>query len=66
MSGADDLYAELLRERFGAGVPYRERTNKPTSEHPEDNDLVKAQRRRELNDAMEDVHPRYRRGYHAA
>ena len=68
MSGMDDeqLYTELLQERFGAGVPYRERTNKPTTEQPEDNDLVKAQRRRELNEAMEDVDQRFRRGRHAA
>lgn len=62
----DDLIAELIAERFGAGIPWRERTAKPVSERPEDNDLVKAQRRRELNAAMEDVDPRYRRGYHAA
>lgn len=61
-----ELCAELTRERFGDRIPWRERTAKPVTERPEDNDLVKAQRRRELNEAMEDVDPRYRRGHHAA
>jgi hypothetical protein len=64
----DDLITELTTERFGAGIPWRERTAKPAAEHPSiiDNDLVKAQRRRDLNEAMEDVDPRYRRGHRAA
>ncbi len=66
MSDHDDLVAELLAERFGAKIPWRERTAKPVTEHPQDDDLTRAQRRRDLNEAMDDVDPRYRRGYHAA
>lgn len=64
----DELIAELLAERFGAGIPWRERTAKPVTENPvtDDNDLIRAQRRRDLNEAMEDVDQRFRRGYRAA
>jgi hypothetical protein len=64
----DDLIAELLAERFGASIPWRERTAKPVTEHPPpgDNDLIQAQRRRDLNEAMDDVDQRFRRGYRAA
>lgn len=65
---ADDLVDELVQERFGAGIPWRERTAKPVTENPviEDSDLIKAQRRRDLNELMEDVDQRFRRGYRAA
>lgn len=65
----EDLIAELVAERFGRGIPWRERTAKPITEHPEvgrEDDLIKAQRRRDLNASMEDVDQRFRRGYRAA
>jgi hypothetical protein len=63
-----DLVAELTAERFGSDIPWRERTAKPVSEQPQpdDNDLIRAQRRRDLNEAMEDVDQRFRRGHNAA
>lgn len=61
----DELIAELLAERFGRGVPWRERTQRPTpapGEVPEpDNDLTYARRRRVLNDALDDVPQTFRR-----
>ncbi len=66
MNTDDELLRELVAERFGAGVPWRERTAKLATEQPQEGDLVKAQRRRDLNEAMEDVGSRYRRGYRAA
>jgi hypothetical protein len=64
----NDLISELMAERYGASIPWRERTAKPTTEQPQhdDNDLIRAQRRRDLNEAMEDVDQRFRRGYTAA
>lgn len=48
------LIAELVRERFGAGIPWRERTNRPRVASPPEDDLTKARRRRVLNEAMSD------------
>lgn len=61
-----DLVAELVAERFGGGIPWRERTAKPERPATEESDLVRAQRRRVLNEAMEDVDQRFRRGHRAA
>lgn len=56
----DDLIAELLAERFGHDIPWRERTQRPLAVPPED-DLTKARRRRVLNDCMDDAPQDYRR-----
>jgi hypothetical protein len=61
----DEYVAELLRERWGARVPWHEATAKPPpapvpSALAED-DLTKARRRRILNAALDDAPQGYRR-----
>jgi hypothetical protein len=62
----DDAYlAELLRERWGNHIPWREATAKPGAPpiNPcePDNDITRARRRRLLNEALDDAPQHYRR-----
>lgn len=62
----DDLIAELLVERFGPGIPWRERTQRPLPLRPIEDDLTKARRRRVLNQALDDAPQGYRRWQRSA
>jgi hypothetical protein len=66
----DDLIAELLAERFGRGVPWREVTagHNPTPDpgRERDDELTCARRRRALLAALDDRIPGYRPGRRVA